>query len=158
MSKNEEKWNCSAECRHAINFFKRPHNYVACKTDGHSQDRLRPDNSLFPDHIVKKIGFQLKFQKLPVCTARWQHTQTRWNNRLKAKQSSSLTSSNLKVRTGDIFSSLPWQHGRKPVEDLDMEERLQQCSRVSGKPVELSPEIFISKTDGILFNKIKLDA
>ena len=57
MSKNEEKWNCSAERRHAINVFKRPHNYVACKTDGHSQDRLRPDQSLFPDHIVKKIGF-----------------------------------------------------------------------------------------------------
>ena len=57
MSKNEEKWNCSAECRHAINIFKRPHNYVACKTDVYSQDRLRPDHSLFPDHIVKKIGF-----------------------------------------------------------------------------------------------------
>ena len=28
--------------------------YVACKTDVHSQDRLRPDHSLFPDHIAKK--------------------------------------------------------------------------------------------------------
>ena len=28
--------------------------YVACKTDVYSQDRLRPDHSLFPDHIAKK--------------------------------------------------------------------------------------------------------
>ena len=30
---------------------------------------------------------------------------------------------------------------------MEREERLQQYGRVSGKPVELSQEIFISKTD-----------
>ena len=58
------------------------------------------------------------------------------------------TSSN-KVRTDDIFTSLLIQHGRKPVEDLDMErgEQLQQYSRGSGKPVEHSQEIFLSESD-----------
>ena len=58
------------------------------------------------------------------------------------------TSSN-KVRTDDIFTSLLIQHGRKPVEDLDMErgEQLQQFSRGSGKPVEHSQEIFLSESD-----------
>ena len=68
--KKEEKRNCHAECRHTINVLRRPHNYVACKTDGHSQDRLRPNNSLFLYHIVKTIDFQLQFQKLPVWAAR----------------------------------------------------------------------------------------
>ena len=58
------------------------------------------------------------------------------------------TSSN-KVRTDDIFTSLLIQHGRKPVEDLDMErgEQLQQYSRGSGKPVEHSQDIFLSESD-----------
>ena len=58
-------------------------------------------------------------------------------------------SSNIKVRTDDIFSIFLVQREGKPVEALDMEreERLQQYGRVSGKPVELSQEIFISKTD-----------
>ena len=58
------------------------------------------------------------------------------------------TSSN-KVRTDDIFTSLLIQHGRKPVEDLDMErgEQLQQYSLGSGKPVEHSQEIFLSESD-----------
>ena len=58
------------------------------------------------------------------------------------------TSSN-KVRTDDIFTSLLIQHGRKPVEDLDMErgEQLQQFSLGSGKPVEHSQEIFLSESD-----------
>ena len=58
------------------------------------------------------------------------------------------TSSN-KVRTDDIFTSLLIQHGRKPVEDLDMErgEQLQQFSQGSGKPVEHSQEIFLSESD-----------
>ena len=58
------------------------------------------------------------------------------------------TSSN-KVRTDDIFTSLLIQHGRKPVEDLDMErgEQLQQFSRGSGKPVEHSQDIFLSESD-----------
>ena len=53
------------------------------------------------------------------------------------------TSSN-KVRTDDIFTSLLIQHGRKPVEDLDMErgEQLQQYSRGSGKPVEPALKTF----------------
>ena len=41
----------------------------------HSQDKLRPNNSLFLYHRVKKIGFQLQFQKLPVWAARWQHVE-----------------------------------------------------------------------------------
>ena len=54
-----------------------------------------------------------------------------------------------KVRTDDIFTSLLIQHGRKPVEDLDMErgEQLQQYSRGSGKPVEHSQDIFLSESD-----------
>ena len=58
------------------------------------------------------------------------------------------TSSN-KVRTDDIFTSLLIQHGRKPVEDLDMErgEQLQQFSLGSGKPVEHSQDIFLSESD-----------
>ena len=58
------------------------------------------------------------------------------------------TSSN-KVRTDDIFTSLLIQHGRKPVEDLDMErgEQLQQYSRGSGKAVEHSQDIFLSESD-----------
>ena len=58
------------------------------------------------------------------------------------------TSSN-KVRTNDIFTSLLIQHGRKPVEDLDMErgEQLQQYSLGSGKPVEHSQDIFLSESD-----------
>ena len=57
--------------------------------------------------------------------------------------------SSKKVRTDDIFTSLLIQHGRKPVEDLDMErgEQLQQYSRGSGKPVEHSQEIFLSESD-----------
>ena len=57
--------------------------------------------------------------------------------------------SSKKVRTDDIFTSLLIQHGRKPVEDLDMErgEQLQQYSRGSGKPVEHSKEIFLSESD-----------
>ena len=45
--KKEEKRNCYAECRHTINVLRRPHNYVACKTDGHSQDRLWPITLFF---------------------------------------------------------------------------------------------------------------
>ena len=58
------------------------------------------------------------------------------------------TSSN-KVRTDDIFTSLLIQHGRKPVDDLDMErgEQLQKYSKGSGKPVEHSQEIFLSESD-----------
>ena len=58
------------------------------------------------------------------------------------------TSSN-KVRTDDIFTSLLIQHGRKPVEDPDMErgEQLQQYSRGSGKAVEHSQDIFLSESD-----------
>ena len=58
------------------------------------------------------------------------------------------TSSN-KVRTDDIFTSLLIQHGRKPVEDLDMErgEQLQQYSQGSGKAVEHSQDIFLSESD-----------
>ena len=58
------------------------------------------------------------------------------------------TSSN-KVRTDDIFTSLLIQHGRKPVEDPDMEreEQLQNYSRGSGKPVEHSQDIFLSESD-----------
>ena len=58
------------------------------------------------------------------------------------------TSSN-KVRTDDIFTSLLIQHGRKPVEDPDMErgEQLQQYSQGSGKPVEHSQDIFLSESD-----------
>ena len=57
--------------------------------------------------------------------------------------------SSKKVRTDDIFTSLLIQHGRKPVEDLDMErgEQLQQYSRGSGKPVEHSQDIFLSESD-----------
>ena len=57
--------------------------------------------------------------------------------------------SSKKVRTDDIFTSLLIQHGRKPVEDLDMErgEQLQQYSRGSGKPVERSQDIFLSESD-----------
>ena len=57
--------------------------------------------------------------------------------------------SSKKVRTDDIFTSLLIQHGRKPVEDLDMErgEQLQQYSLGSGKPVEHSQEIFLSESD-----------
>ena len=56
-----------------------------------------------------------------------------------------------------IFSIFLVQHGRKPVEALDMEreERLQQYGRVNGKPFELSQEIFISKTDCNVFSKIE---
>ena len=58
------------------------------------------------------------------------------------------TSSN-KVRTDDIFTSLLIQHGRKPVEDLDMErgQQLQQYSQGSGKAVEHSQDIFLSESD-----------
>ncbi|XP_022779123.1 NACHT, LRR and PYD domains-containing protein 3-like [Stylophora pistillata] len=54
-----------------------------------------------------------------------------------------------KVRTDDIFTSILIQHGRKPVEDRDMEreERLHHYSQVSGKPVEHCQEIFTSDTD-----------
>ena len=57
--------------------------------------------------------------------------------------------SSKKVRTDDIFTSLLIQHGRKPVEDPDMErgEQLQQYSRGSGKPVEHSQDIFLSESD-----------
>ena len=75
VKKKEEKRNCYAEFRHTINVLRRLHNYVACKTNGHSQDRLRPNNSLFLYHRVKTIGFQLQFQKLPVWAAQWQHVE-----------------------------------------------------------------------------------
>ena len=75
VKKKEEKRNCYSECRHTINVLRRLHNYVACKTNGHSQDRLRPNNSLFLYHRVKTIGFQLQFQKLPVWAAQWQHVE-----------------------------------------------------------------------------------
>ena len=57
--------------------------------------------------------------------------------------------SSKKVRTDDIFTSLLIQHGRKPVEDLDMErgEQLQRYGQVKGKPVEHSQEIFLSGSD-----------
>ena len=57
--------------------------------------------------------------------------------------------SSKKVRTDDIFTSLLIQHGRKPVEDLDMErgEQLQRYGQVKGKPVEHSQEIFLSESD-----------
>ena len=57
--------------------------------------------------------------------------------------------SSKKVRTDDIFTSLLIQHGRKPVEDLDMErgEQLQKYSKRSGKPVEHSQDIFLSESD-----------
>ena len=75
VKKKEEKRNCYAEFRHTINVLRRLHNYVACKTNGHSQDRLRPNNSLFLYRRVKTIGFQLQFQKLPVWAAQWQHVE-----------------------------------------------------------------------------------
>ena len=57
--------------------------------------------------------------------------------------------SSKKVRTDDIFTSLLIQHGRKPVEDLDMgrREQLQRYGQVKGKPVEHSQEIFLSESD-----------
>ena len=78
---------------------------------------------------------------------------TCWKNRQGSQTEfptvASPNSSNIKVRIKDIFSNFLVQRERKPVEALDMEreERLQHYGRVSGKPVELSQEIFISKTD-----------
>ena len=53
------------------------------------------------------------------------------------------------VRTDDIFTNILMQHGRKPVEDLDLKrkERLRQYGQISGKQIKSSQEIFIP-TDG----------
>ena len=50
------------------------------------------------------------------------------------------------VRTDHIFTNILMQHGRKPVEDLDLKrkERLRQNGQISGKKIKSSQEIFIS--------------
>ena len=54
-----------------------------------------------------------------------------------------------RMRTDDIFTNILMQHGRKPVEDLEVKrkERLRQYSQSSEKQIESSQEIFLS-TDG----------
>ncbi|XP_027041805.1 NACHT, LRR and PYD domains-containing protein 12-like isoform X1 [Pocillopora damicornis] len=49
------------------------------------------------------------------------------------------------VRTDHIFTNILMQHGRKPVEDLDLKrkERLRQYGQISGKQIKSSQEIFI---------------
>ena len=49
------------------------------------------------------------------------------------------------VRTDDIFTNILMQHGRKPVEDLNVKrkERLRLYGQISGKQIESSQEIFI---------------
>ena len=53
------------------------------------------------------------------------------------------------VRTDHIFTNILMQHGRKPVEDLDVKrkERLRQYGQIGGKQIKSSQEIFIP-TDG----------
>ena len=50
------------------------------------------------------------------------------------------------VRTDHIFTNILMQHGRKPVEDLDLKrkERLRLYGQISGKKIKSSQEIFIS--------------
>ncbi|XP_022794539.1 NACHT, LRR and PYD domains-containing protein 3-like [Stylophora pistillata] len=54
-----------------------------------------------------------------------------------------------KVRIDDTYTSLLIQHGRKQVEDFDLEreKHLQQYGQVRGKPVKHCQEIFASDTD-----------
>ena len=54
------------------------------------------------------------------------------------------------MRTDDIFTNILIQHGRKPVEDPNMERKrhLRQYGQVSEKPVKHCQEIFTS-ADGI---------
>ena len=54
-----------------------------------------------------------------------------------------------RMRTDDIFTNILMQHGRKPVEDLEVKrkERLRQYGQSSEKQIESSQEIFLS-TDG----------
>ena len=49
------------------------------------------------------------------------------------------------VRTDHIFTNILMQHGRKPVEDLDVERK--ERPQIGGKQIKSSQEIFIS-TDG----------
>nr|XP_058964301.1 NACHT, LRR and PYD domains-containing protein 1a allele 4-like [Pocillopora verrucosa] len=49
------------------------------------------------------------------------------------------------VKTDHIFTNILMQHGRKPVEDLDVKrkERLRQYGQIRGKQIKSSQEIFI---------------
>ena len=104
------------------------------------------------NHSFKNAIMIIKLTQLFVSSS----AVSAYTNALKEsikKQTEFLTvaspTSSKKIRTDDIFTSLLIQHGRKPVEDLDMErgEQLQQYSRGSGKPVEHSQDIFLSESD-----------